>query len=244
MIYRFDSLGSTNDEAASEKYSHGDIIVAERQSAGRGQRGNKWISGEGVNLTLSAVVTPVGIELRRQFLISQAVALAICDVLRSCGLDPRIKWTNDIYIGDEKIVGILIENRLSGGVIARSIVGIGLNINQKEFDPSLPNPTSMAVVAGKEFDREAILQQLSESLQVNLAALLERGDHAQIAQRYRSLMYRLGEPHPFRLPSGEEEIGSIVGVEPSGELIIDWQCGERSAYLFGAIDFVIEKRKR
>ncbi len=243
MIYRFDSLGSTNDEAQGEGYKHGDIIVAERQSAGRGQRGNKWISGEGLNLTLSAVVSPRGVEVRRQFVISQAVALAICDMLQTNGIEARIKWTNDIYVGDLKIVGILIENRLSRGELSRSIVGIGLNVNQQEFDPSLPNPTSMRVEAGREFDRDEILEQLSASLQSRFEQLFEGGSES-IAEHYLEKMYRRGESHPFRLPSGEIEIGSIVGVESSGELLIDWEHGDRGAYLFGAIDFVIESRKR
>ncbi|MFR9524348.1 MAG: biotin--[acetyl-CoA-carboxylase] ligase [Rikenellaceae bacterium] len=243
MIYRFDSLGSTNDQAQDEVYSHGDIIVAERQSAGRGQRGNKWISGQGLNLTLSAVVCPQGLELRRQFLLSQASALAICDVLRANGLSPRIKWTNDIYIGDKKIVGILIENQLSGAKLVRSVVGIGLNINQVEFDESLPNPTSMRAELGREVDREQVLLQMEEAL-LRRYSMLNSGAFDQISSEYRASMYRLSEEHPFRLKSGEIKLGTIVGVESSGELIIDWAEDQRGAYMFGAIDFVIESRKR
>ncbi|MFI3264298.1 MAG: biotin--[acetyl-CoA-carboxylase] ligase [Rikenellaceae bacterium] len=243
MIYRFDTLGSTNDEAQRDIYNHGDIIIAEKQSAGRGQRGNKWLSGEGLNLTLSTIVTPNGIEVRRQFLISQAVALAICDMLILEGLNPRIKWTNDIYIGDEKIVGILIENKLSGGELHRSIVGIGLNVNQREFDPELPNPTSMALASNKLFDRDAVLQNLAECLK-NRFLMLEEGKYKEIAEQYHNKMYCINEPHPFKLSSGEIQVGSIVGVESSGELLIDWQSGERGAYLFGAIDFIIDRRKR
>ncbi|MFR9504001.1 MAG: biotin--[acetyl-CoA-carboxylase] ligase [Rikenellaceae bacterium] len=242
MIYHFDTLGSTNDEAQSEKYNHGDLIVAERQTAGRGQRGHTWISGEGLNLTLSAIVTPVELDIRRQFLVSQASALAICDMLRSNGLDARIKWTNDIYIGDRKIVGILIENRVCAGQIARSIVGIGLNINQVLFDPSLPNPTSMALEVGTLFDRETVLAQLSKALNSRFEQLAN--DPQGVGEEYRSLMYRRDELHTYRLKSGELRVGSIRGVEYSGELLIEWANGEKGAYLFGEVEFIIESRKR
>ncbi len=243
MIHRFDLLGSTNDEAQSEAYSHGDIIVAERQSAGRGQRGNRWLSGEGLNLTLSLVVEPRGIELRRQFLISQSVAVAICDMLAGYGLKSRIKWTNDIYIGDEKIVGILIENRLTCGELARSVVGIGLNVNQTIFDPQLPNPTSMAVAIGESFNREEVLERLAKSLIDKVEALL-KGEAEKISTQYHSLLYRLEEPHLYKLKGQEPQVGKIVGVESTGELQVEWASGQRVGYLFGEIDFVIERRKR
>lgn len=243
MIYRFDSLGSTNDEAQSPKYQHGDIVIAERQTNGRGQRGNKWISGQGLNLTLSAVVCLPQFEARRQFLVSQCVALAVCDVLRHFGLEPRIKWTNDIYIGEHKIVGILIENRLSGSYLQRSVVGIGLNVNQEEFDPLLPNPTSMALALGRSLDRSEVLQQLSSSLFCRFEEL-KGGQVETLTEQYHKAMYRRGEEHPFRLPSGQEQLGTIVGVEPSGELVIEWQSAERGAYRFGEVEFVIETRKR
>ncbi|MFI3281266.1 MAG: biotin--[acetyl-CoA-carboxylase] ligase [Rikenellaceae bacterium] len=243
MIHRFDSLGSTNDQAQEAQYTHGDIIVAERQSAGRGQRGNKWLSGEGLNLTLSAVVCPSALEARNQFLVSQATALAICDMLRLYGLDARIKWTNDIYIGDRKIVGILIENKVSGALLVRSIVGIGLNVNQREFDPSLPNPTSMALEAKAIFDRDEVLDRLAEALASRFKQI-ESGEGEVVRGEYHSLMYRCGEAHQFKLPSGELRMGTIEGVASSGELKIAWSDGARASYMFGAIDFVIEGRKR
>ncbi|MFR9495916.1 MAG: biotin--[acetyl-CoA-carboxylase] ligase [Rikenellaceae bacterium] len=243
MIYHFESLSSTNDEAQGERYGHGDIIVAEHQSAGRGQRGNRWLSGEGLNLTLSVVLCPKEIEVRRQFLILQSSALAICDTLREVGLEPKIKWTNDIYIGDRKIVGILIENRLSGDMLSRSIVGVGLNVNQIEFDPELPNPTSMALEMGRQFDRVELLSRLSKAFEERMAQLHSGGEQ-QIREDYHSLIYRLGELHPYRLGSGEVLWGRIVGVESSGELLVEWESGERGGYLFGSIDFMIESRKR
>ena len=163
-ITRFEQITSTNDEARNRHYSHGDIITAEFQTAGRGQRGNRWSSRVGENLMLSLVLEPTFLHASRQFLLSEAVALGLVDTLAEFGIAARIKWTNDIYVGDRKICGVLIEHDLRGAHLARTIVGIGLNINQVEFDPALPNPTSMCLLAGHEFDREEVLQTLARKI--------------------------------------------------------------------------------
>ena len=120
MIYHIAETTSTNDLAREERYGHGDVICAERQTAGRGQRGHTWTSPEGVNLLFSVVLCPTFLPAGEQFLLSQAVALALVDTLGTCGIDARIKWTNDIYAGDRKLVGILIEHHLAGGRLART----------------------------------------------------------------------------------------------------------------------------
>ena len=132
MIYHFDILASTNDEAAKPTYGEGDIIWADQQSAGRGQRGHKWESRRGENITFSAIFEPRFVPILRQFLLSQAVALGVVDALRYYGIVAKIKWTNDIYVGDRKLAGILIEHKLQGSEIGRTIAGIGLNVNQMQ----------------------------------------------------------------------------------------------------------------
>ena len=170
MIYHIAETTSTNDLAREERYGHGDVICAERQTAGRGQRGHTWTSPEGVNLLFSVVLCPTFLPAGEQFLLSQAVALALVDTLGTCGIDARIKWTNDIYAGDRKLVGILIEHHLAGGRLARTVAGIGINVNQTEFDPALPNPTSMALEAGRTFDREEVLDRFHAALMRRYAA--------------------------------------------------------------------------
>ena len=105
---------STNNRAAESRYGAGDVVIAERQEAGRGQRGNSWSSTPGENLTFSVVLRPDFLPAERQFRISKAVALAVADTIAEAGLRPAIKWPNDIYIGDRKVTGILIENDLMG----------------------------------------------------------------------------------------------------------------------------------
>ena len=153
---------STNDEARNPRYGHGDAICAERQTAGRGQRGHTWSSEEGRNLMFSLVWEPRFLPVSEQFLLSEAVALALTDLFGGYGIDARIKWTNDIYAGDRKLVGILIEHNLTGDRLSRTIVGIGVNVNQTRFDPSLPNPSSMCLETGCEYDRQEVLHR-SES---------------------------------------------------------------------------------
>ena len=188
MIYHIAETTSTNDLAREERYGHGDVICAERQTAGRGQRGHTWTSPEGVNLLFSVVLCPTFLPAGEQFLLSQAVALALVDTLGTCGIDARIKWTNDIYAGDRKLVGILIEHHLAGGRLARTVAGIGINVNQTEFDPALPNPTSMALEAGRTFDREEVLDRFHAALMRRYAAL-EAGARAPLAEEYRRRMY-------------------------------------------------------
>ena len=241
MIYRFDILGSTNDEARNPIYKEGDIVIAERQTAGRGQRGHTWESAEGENITFSLILEPRFLPINEQFLLSEVLALGLVDTLAEYGIEAKIKWTNDIYVGDRKIVGMLIENSLGGGVLTRTIAGIGLNINQVEFDPSLPNPTSMALLTGKKFDRDEVLQRLHANT-LSLYEALRRGEKEMLQSRYRETMYRRGEEHPFALPDGSIFQGIIRGVRPSGELQIEHSDdGSLHEYLFKQVEFIIKK---
>lgn len=240
MFYFLEETTSTNDDAKDLRYKHGDVICAERQTAGRGQRGHKWVSGEGYNLTFSVVLEPGFLPVGEQFLLSEIVALALVDMMSSYGIEARIKWTNDIYVGDKKIVGILIEHNYSSHSLARTVLGVGINVNQTEFDESLPNPTSMRLCVGRELDRREVLRTLYDKLMARYAELVA-GEKQAIQQLYRERMYRLSEQHPFRLPSGEIVQASIEGVRSSGELILTHADGTRKEYLFKQIEFVIDR---
>lgn len=240
MIYHISQTTSTNDDAREAKYLHGDIIWAERQTAGRGQRGHKWDSAEGQNLTFSLVLEPKFLPVGEQFLLCEAVALALTDTFAQFGIEAHIKWTNDIYVGDKKLVGILIEHSYSGPTLSRTIVGIGINVNQTEFDPALPNPISMALATGHSFERSEVLEAFQTHI-ANRYTQLECGEKETLQQTYRERMYRLGERHPFRRPDGTLTEAAIEGVRPSGELILRHADGMVREYLFKEIEFVIEK---
>lgn len=138
---------------------------------GRGQRGHRWHSAGGENVTFTLVLEPRFLPVDRQFLLSEAVTLGIVDCLAENGIAASIKWTNDIYVGDRKITGMLIEHKLGDGVINRTLAGIGVNVNQTEFDPSLPNPVSMALAAGRQFDRRPLLERLVACIMARYGAV-------------------------------------------------------------------------
>lgn len=242
-LFIYEETSSTNDLAKSLHYRHGDTIWAWHQSAGRGQRGNKWSGGVGSNIAFTVVLEPSFLAASDQFLISQVVAISLREALEEYGICSSIKWTNDIYVGDYKIAGVLIENSLRDGVVARSAVGIGLNINQTIFDPELPNPTSMAIVTGRNFDRESVLKSIHTSL-MKWVERLRNGEHKAIEERYHERLYRKGEEHKYRLYSGEVIRASIRGVRPHGELILHHNDGTVGEYLFREVEFIIESRNR
>ena len=241
MIYRFDTLGSSNDEACKPQYVEGDIILAQCQTAGRGQRGHTWESREGENLTFSLLLEPLFLSPSEQFLISECVALGVCDALLHYGIEAQIKWTNDIYIGDRKLAGILIEHKLQGSALARTVAGIGLNVNQNAFSDDLPNPISMAQATGREFDREEVLQTVATSLMARYEQLRE-GGAKELQADYHQRLYRLGQEHCYALPDGSRFRGIIRGVEPTGALRIENERGELLSFLFKEVEFVIQGR--
>lgn len=241
MITHLSTVTSTNDLARDAKYGEGDIVWADFQTAGRGQRGHTWESRAGENLTFSVVLEPTFLPAREQFLLSEAVALALVDMFAKRGVEARIKWTNDIYVGDRKIVGILIEHTYSGSCLSRTIVGVGINVNQREFSPDLPNPTSMFRETGREFDCAELLADFERALERRYGQL--RGGEAERLQRdYHQRMYRLGERHTYALPSGERFEATLRGVMPSGDLLLDHADGSRHSYLFKEVEFVIDGR--
>ena len=239
MIHYFKSLTSSNDEAALPHYSEGDIIWAESQSAGRGQRGHSWQSTEGQNLTFSVVLEPAFLPAAEQFSLLQVVALAMVDALAEYDIEARIKWTNDIYVGDRKLVGILMEHKLQGTTLSRTIAGIGINVNQTEFDPALPNPTSMRLIRGKTFDREQVLESIFRHI-MHRYDMLRRGLCEGLHEDYHKRLYKLRERQTFTLPDGSRLEGEIRGVEPQGALKIATPQGEERKFLFKEVEFVLK----
>ena len=163
-----DSVDSTNNEVKRRIECLSDLYVisAVQQTAGRGQRGNIWISEPGKNLIFSMAVKYGG-ELfadaspENQFVINGIISLSVVELLAVHGIDARIKLPNDIYVNDKKICGILIEHSVLGSSLVHSIIGVGLNVNQLDFDESLANPTSMLLeVAGDEIHLPSLLEEL------------------------------------------------------------------------------------
>ena len=233
----FEALSSTNDQAAGpEEYGHRSVVWAETQHRGRGQRGNSWSSRAGENLTFSLVLRPEELPVERQFYLSKIVSIALVEALAAFGLTAEIKWPNDIYICNRKVAGILIENDLQGTCIVKSIIGIGLNVNQMEFDPALPNPTSMALEKGEVVDRILLLETVLGRI-FYWDERLRAGEWVAIDENYRRSLYRREGLHLFQEPGNEPFTASIEAVHPSGDLVLQREDGTVKTYLFKEVEF-------
>ena len=247
----FKTVGSTNSELARDKACLPDftIYAAEYQSEGRGQKGNLWHSEKGLNLTFSTLARPKGISADEQFPISQAAAMAIVDYLRSLGVTARVKWPNDIYVGERKICGILIENFLEGSRISSSIIGVGLNVNQVSFDESLPNPVSLKAVTGRQYDIKKELGSLLECLRTRLTDIGSERYRNGLDIEYMESMFRRGEWHNFeRMEESDVPVekrdghvfrARILGVASDGRLLLENEAGVVETFAFKQIKYII-----
>lgn len=212
MLKIIESCTSTN-AVIDRDAPHGFALMALEQTAGRGQRGNSWEAEPGRNLTLSLMLRPQGLPAARQFEVSEAVALGVADLVAELGVeDVAVKWPNDIYVGDRKIAGILIENALNGPMIDRSIAGIGLNINQKRFLSDAPNPVSVTQLTGREYE----LRPLAERMIELILNRLGRDNHAEYCTR----LWRGRGVWLWVTADGEKFSAAIEGVLPDGRLLL------------------------
>lgn len=249
-IMWFQSVDSTNDEAKRHisTLDNLSVLSAFCQTSGRGQRGNSWSAEAGKNLTFSIVLkydseSFLGINAIDQFAVSELTALAVIDLLAAYGIEAKVKWPNDIYAGDRKICGILIENSIREGKLASSIIGIGLNVNQAIFDPSLPNPTSMALCSTSPAwgTLPSLLEEFMEIFKGYITGYMNTSDGLSWLRRlYLSKMWRMNETAryieytglpsghlnvpvtiSFTADSGREFTGIIRGLTPIGNLLVE-----------------------
>ncbi len=265
MVMHFKELPSTSSYLKEhiEGLPGFSVVRADYQTAGRGQRGNHWESESGSNLLMSMLFCPpAALHPSAQFLVSKAVSLAVLDVVDKYlgGLDvPEacVKWPNDIYVGDRKVAGILIENALqSADRIAHTVIGVGLNVNQRRFLSDAPNPASLAQYFGKDLPVNDVCAFLVDSLKRNLACLPENA--AQISSRYKARLWRREGFHRYisRVASSsaaptavtQNEILSagscfeaeIIDVAADGPLSLRLRSGEVRVFNFKEVVPVID----
>ena len=186
---------STNDEARRrlDALDNLSVLAAETQTAGRGQGDHTWTSAPGQNLTFTLVLKfpPCApIATSEILLITQAVTGGIRRYLLSKGVESRIKWPNDIYVGDRKICGILIENILDGKQVSSSMIGIGLNLNQDRFPADLPNPVSLRQLTGRTYDLRAELVLLREALKKTASLLDSQEGRSELSRDFDAFVFR------------------------------------------------------
>lgn len=244
---------STNNLLRSRYLDEEDLftVAAGFQTAGRGQQGNGWESERGKNLLFSTLLRGWHVPVPQQFLLNQAVSLSLYQAVLS-SLDPdrqpplAVKWPNDLYYGDRKLAGILIENLWQGGEVSRSIAGVGLNVNQTVFLSSAPNPVSLCQITGREHDCGVILRRFLENLRQYRCRL------QQAAEEYMRVLYRRegmflweerevsSDPSmPQMTRNSRQFLARIDTVLPTGELALITADDSRRTFHFKQVRYVL-----
>jgi len=243
-IVNIEQVDSTNKHilglVESGECQEGLVVWADEQLAGRGHGDNIWESERGKNLTFSLVLRPVYIKPADQFIITKIISVAILHFLEKNmpSKDISIKWPNDIYIGEKKVGGILIQNSIKGKSIDYSIVGIGLNVNQTVFISDARNPVSIVQVSEKEYDLDKLLSQLLQEIGKQYEASVSSVNVEQLDKSYRDHLFRQQEWHAFS-ENGKYFRGMITGVGEYGRLQIKMADGNTRQFDFKEVEFVI-----
>lgn len=222
-VIKLDAIGSTNAylkeltlTSIPQDYT---VVVSEHQTNGRGQMGTKWETEAGKNLTVSVFKKILKLNIQEQFYISMCVSLAITETLGKFQIKQlRIKWPNDILSANKKICGILIENIIKNNKMVGSIIGIGLNVNQKFFN-DLSQASSLSLLTGVIYSKEEILFEILKQIQFYFD-LLESGKKSFIKNKYENQLFRMNKPSTFKLNNDGTLSGIIKGIDNVGKLII------------------------
>lgn len=239
LIYLEETDSTSNYLQALSNGSRPDeftTVVTGFQTSGKGQRGNSWESERGRNLLFSFVLYPQFLAANKQFMISKIIAISIKESLDEYSEGFTIKWPNDIYWHDKKICGTLIENDLQGSKLARSIAGIGINVNQETFYSPAPNPVSLKQITGSEHDTDRLLKSIMNNVIRNYA-MLQKGQFEEIDYIYHQSLYRKEGFHPYVDSNGRFE-ATITEVLPEGFLILETREGEKRSYAFKEVQYL------
>ena len=239
-IIELDVVDSTNNYASDlvtkNDALEGTVVIAHFQGKGKGQRGNVWTSEPGKNLTFSLVLKPKKVTPSEAFVISKLVSLAICKYLETVVEEyVFIKWPNDIYVGEKKICGILIENQFKGNNFECAIIGIGLNVNQTNFQ-NLPRVTSLILELKKELELRSVLEGLLKSIEICYLRFQREGV-SEIHEEYLTNLLFIDEMRRYKTSQGEIT-GKIVNVFSNGQLEIEAKEGQLFNFDIKELEFV------
>lgn len=215
----------------------GFMIIADYQTAGKGQYGRVWESEPGKNLLCSFIFGPLALAVDKVFRLHLCSSLAIIDTLKPFRLpELKIKWPNDIYSGNKKISGILIQNTIKEQEVHYCIVGVGINVNQTEFG-NAPNAGSLKLITNLQFNRADLASQLRAHL---LYYFRGQQNDTKLLEEYNSLLYGLNQK--FEFTSNDEQWSAYIrGVDSSGNLVLESESGILKNYSFGSLQFNHEK---
>jgi BirA family transcriptional regulator, biotin operon repressor / biotin---[acetyl-CoA-carboxylase] ligase len=232
---------STNNYAnhlvLSKAAEHGTVVLAQHQKMGKGQQGNSWESEFGKNLLMSIILFPDFLPATKQFYLSKIASLALANFVKSEKAEVSIKWPNDIYVGNSKLAGILIENSIKANHLDSSIIGVGLNLNQERFVSDAPNPVSLKQITGKDYKIEEVALKIWELLSFWFENLQSRS-FSEIDLIYFNQLYRGNEWAMFA-KQGIQFEARIKGIGDFGQLILEDRSGVFSEYMFKEVEFVI-----
>ena len=239
----YNTLPSTNAEAV-RLYKLGTItsatvITAVIQTNGKGYGSNYWESEPGKNLTFSMVCFPKEVDPSKQFILTQIISMALLETVSKIitSKPVTVKWPNDLYVGNKKIAGVLIQNFVKGSAIDVSIIGVGLNINQKVFTSNAPNPTSIINETGNEFAPDVLLSQISQRFGFYLEHLSTSSVIESVTENYMQHLYRLGQRGKYKDKNGPFT-ASIAGIDNYGRLILQHENGNKQTYGFKEVEFM------
>ncbi len=241
-IIRLPETESTNSYAirmlSQQRPENGSVIIADHQTKGKGQDFNSWESEKGMNLTFSLILYPE-FTADQQFIFNKAISLSICDFLKAelPGHAITIKWPNDIYINDKKVCGILIQNSVTGKKLDYVVVGIGLNVNQTAFMSNAPNPVSLHMITGKEYNLEVVLAKLLKSIVLRYEKLNSKTNYT-IETDYHKALYRLLEWHEYVVKKTKIK-ARITGTSEFGQLLLETETGEALVCDLQEVKFVL-----
>jgi len=241
-LIKYKQLVSTNVKAISlyqdNKATDGAVIIADEQTGGKGNSNNKWESEPGKNLTFSILFKPDFIEPSEQFIITQLISLSIQENLESIlrKKSVTIKWPNDIYVGDKKIAGILIQNFIRGNSIDMSVIGVGLNASQEMFISDAPNPTSIIIESGMDCPLDNLLEDILETFSQYISKYQNETSFSTLTKLYLDKLYKFGKRALYKDNQGSF-MATITGITEFGELQLLDKNGSQRTYGFKEIEF-------
>ena len=239
-IISVSGINSTNDHLRelhkAAKLPEGTVILADFQHKGKGRGENSWYSGNGMNILMSILLFPK-IKTEQFFFLTEMVSLALIEMLSEINIKAKIKWPNDIYVGDKKIGGILIENTLTSDIIESSIIGVGLNVNEEKFPDDLPNPVSIKNISGKDHNREVLTDSLLEKLSDHFNSLLA-GQTDSMHTKYNTHLFRKKQLSKFSI-NGIQFEATIYLVQKDGMIVLETTDGEQKQFAFGELEMLI-----
>lgn len=231
LLKKNDSLG------AERGCVEGTLVWTHDQTSGRGQRGNTWLSKPLQNLTMSLVLYPQ-LPVHLQFYVTKITSLAVAQFVEQSlekNIGVSIKWPNDIFVKDQKVAGILIENSLRGENINSSVIGIGLNVNQTDFENGLQNASSLKLISGKEFKIDTCIKRVCELIEPRYLQL-KAGKYELLDKDYHAHLHRLNKICNYS-SNGESFDAMLIGVNESGKLLLKHENEEIKEYNFKEVAF-------